>query len=178
MLKRIITVTATLLLLSQCQTYSLKDDCVAIMAREAEIAAEPKGDYFIGRRYYIPNTRFWGYLRKPGESWRNTELVMMDESIVRTPDRGMEPPAPNAVYGTDQNVEYIIRGSYTGKKAYDPSTNQVLPMFRATSYEVRNRKPGFLFKPSEEYSKDFVTLMPGIMPTPSMCEAMTRQPSR
>lgn len=177
MLRKIITVTAAGLLFCQCQTISLEDDCRAIAAREAEIAAEPAGDYFIGRRYYIPITRFWGYLRKPGESWRNAKLVMMDESRVHTPDRGMEPPAPNAIYGTDQNVEYIIRGEYTGKKAYDPSTNQVLPMFRATSYEVRNTKPGFLFKPSEKYDTDFVTLMPGIMPSPSMCEALPRQSS-
>ena len=74
-------------------------------------------------------------------------------------------------------MEYVIRGEYTGKMAYDPSTNQVLPMFRATSYEVRNTKPGFLFKPSEEYDTNFVTLMPGIMPSPSMCESMTRQPA-
>lgn len=178
MLKRLITATAALLMLSQCQTYSLKDDCEAIMKREAEISAEPRGDYYIGRRYYIPNTRFWGYLRKPGESWRKTELVMMDESVVRTPDRGMEPPAPNAVYGTDQNVEYIIRGSYTGRKAYDPSTNQVLPMFRAESYEVRNSDPGFLFKPSEEYSTDYVTLRPAIMPSPRICETMATGNSR
>ncbi|MBQ3241269.1 MAG: hypothetical protein IJB00_08825 [Akkermansia sp.] len=178
MLRRIFTATALVLLLSQCQTISLEDDCRAIVAREAEIATEARGDYYIGRRYYIPNTRFWGYLRRPGESWRNTRLVMMDESIVRTPDRGMEPPAPNAVYGTDANVEYIIRGEFTGKKAYDPSSNQVLPMFRAISYEVRNRKPGFLFKPSEQYSTDYVTLMPSIMPSPSMCEAMTRRNPR
>lgn len=177
MLRRFFTATVSALLLSQCQMISLEDDCRAIAAREAEIAAEPRGDYFVGRRYYIPNTRFWGYLRKPGESWRNSQMVMMDESAVRTPDRGMEPPAPNAVFGSDQNVEYIVRGVFTGKKAYDPSTNQVLPMFRATSYEVRNSNPGFLFKPSEEYSTDFVTLMPGIMPPPSVCEAMMQKPA-
>lgn len=177
MLRRLFTATAFVLLLSQCQIISLEDDCRAIAAREADIAAESRGDYFIGRRYYIPNTRFWGYLRKPGESWRNSQLVMMDESTVRTPDRGMEPPAADAVYGTDQNVEYIIRGSFTGKKAYDPSTNQVLPMFRATAYEVRNTKPGFLFKPSEEYSTDFMTLMPGIMPPSSVCESVLLKPA-
>lgn len=174
MLKRIITATAVALLLCQCQTYSLKDDCRAIRAREADIAREPAGDYYIGRRYYVPITRFWGYLRRPGQSWREAKLVMMDESSVHTPDRGMEPPVKNAVYGTDQNVEYIIRGSYTGKDAYDPSTNQVLPMFRATAYEVRNRKPGFLFTPSERYDAGYVTLTPSIMPSPAICEAILK----
>lgn len=174
MLRRLFTATVSALLLSQCRMISLEDDCRAIAAREAEIAAEPAGDYFIGRRYYVPITRFWGYLRKPGQSWREAQLVMMDESRVHTPDRGMEPPAKGAVYGTDQNVEYIIRGSYTGKKAYDPSTNQILPMFCATSYEVRNREPGFLFKPSEEYSTQYVTLRPVIMPSPTVCNSLTR----
>lgn len=176
MYRQFLTAVASVLLLCQCGI-TPEEDCRAIAAREAEIAAEPIGDYYIGRRYYVPITRFWGYLRKPGQSWREAQLVMMDESRVRTPDRGMEPPAANAVYGTDQNVEYIIRGSYTGKKAYDPSTNQILPMFCATSYEVRNRKPGFLFKPSEEYSEQYVTLRPVIMPPETVCKSlMNRDP--
>lgn len=173
MCKRIIIAVASALLLCQCGI-SLQEDCRAIVAREAEIAAEPRGDYYIGRRYYVPITRFWGYLRRPGQSWRESKLVMMDESEVRTPDRGMEPPAKNAIYGSDQNVEYIVRGRYTGKNAYDPSTNQILPMFRASSYEVRNREPGFLFKPSEEYSTAEVSLRPVIMPSPAVCESLTR----
>ncbi len=172
MCKRIIIAAASALLLCQCGI-TLEEDCRAIAAREAEIAAEPRGDYFIGRRYYIPITRFWGYLREPGQSWREAKLVMMDESRVHTPDRGMEPPAKDAIYGTDQNVEYIIRGQYTGTKAYDPSTNQVLPVFRAVSYEVRNREPGFLFKPSEKYSTKEVSIRPSIMPTPRVIESMT-----
>lgn len=175
MLKRIIIASGTVLMLCQCVN-TTQSDCAAIRQREAEIAQEAAGNYYIGRRYHIPNTRFWGYLRKPQQSWREAQLVMMDERTVRTPDRGMEPPAPNAIYGTDQNVEYIIHGAYLNRNAYDPSTNQVLPMFRATAYQVRNRKPGFLFKPSEEYSTKYVTLMPSIMPMPSVCEAMTRQP--
>ena len=167
MFKRSLTAAVALLTLCQCDT--LKSDCQAIAEREAQIAQEAKGDYFIGRRYYIPYTRLWGYLREPGQSWREAKLVMMDEHTIHTPDRGIEPPAKNAVYGSDQNVEYIVRGKYTGEKAYDPSTNQILPLFMATSYEVRNRKPGFLFTPSEKYSDEYVTLRPAIMPKPEVC---------
>lgn len=173
MFKRRITAAVLALLLCQCNT--LKSDCQALAEREAQIAQEPQGDYFVGRRYYIPYTRLWGYLREPGKSWRTAQLVMMDESTIHTPDRGPEPPLKNAVYGTDQNVEYIVRGRYTGEKAYDPSTNQILPLFRATSYEVRNKKPGFLFIPSEEYSDEFVTLRPAIMPTPQACTEATAE---
>ncbi len=167
MCKKIFIIAVGCLTLTQCNT--LKSDCEAVQEREREIAAETKGDYYIGRRYYIPLTRFWGYLRKPGQSWRDSQLVIMDESLIRTPDRGYEPPVKGATFGRDANVEYTLTGHYTGEKAYDPSTDQVLPVFKASSYTIRNAKPGFLFKPSEEYSTDFVTLKPAIMPRPQDC---------
>lgn len=155
---------ALLMPLLFCRCNQLQRDCEAIAKREAQIATEPRGDYYIGRRYYIPYTRFWGYLRRPGESWRTAQLVMMDEHIVHQPDRGIEPPQKNAVYGTDQNVEYIVHGHYMGKEAYDSATDRPYPLFQATGFEVRDRKPGFLFKPSEKYSEHFVNLKPDIMP--------------
>ena len=171
--KKIIIALLACVVLSQCNT--LLSDCEALRERETAIAQEEKGGYFVGRRYYIPLCRFWGYLREPGQSWRTAKLVMMDESLVHTPDRGPEEPLPNATFGTDQNVEYIVKGKYTGQQGYDPSTNQVLPLFRAESYEVRNREPGFLFVPSEEYTKDFVTLRPAIMPQPETCEQVLQK---
>ena len=95
----------------------------------------------------------------------------MDESIIHNPDRGYEPPVKGAAFGKDKNVEYYVYGSYTGEKAYDPSTNQILPVFKATRYVVRNKRPGFLFIPSEEYKEDYVTLRPLIMPSSSNCQA-------
>lgn len=160
------------LMLCQCNT--LQSDCRALAAREAEIAKEPSGDYYIGRRYYIPATRFWGYIRRPGASWRTAQLVIMDEAIVRNPDRGYEPPVKGATFGTDDNVEYVVRGKLTGEKAYDPSTDLVLPVFKPTSFAVRNKRPGFLFVPSEEPSDDYVTLIPAIMPTVEQCSAVRR----
>ncbi|MBE6415087.1 MAG: hypothetical protein E7032_00970 [Akkermansiaceae bacterium] len=171
--KKIIIALVACMALTQC--HSLRSDCEALKEREAVIATEEKGEYFVGRRYYVPLCRFWGYLREPGQSWRTAKLVMMDESAIHTPDRGPEEPLPNATFGTDQNIEYIVKGKYTGENAYDPSTDQVLPLFRATSYEVRNRKPGFLFVPSEEYSEQYVSLRPVIMPKPEVCEQVLRQ---
>lgn len=167
MFKKILTCTLACLTLCQCHT--LRNDCEAIRQREAQIAQEKPGDYYVGRRYYVPLTRFWGYLREPGKSWRTAKLVIMDESLTHTPDRGYEPPVKGATFGSDQNVEYIVRGQYTGESAYDPSTNQILPLFRASSYEARERNAGFLFKPSEEYNPEVLTLMPSIMPLPEQC---------
>ena len=173
MLNRILLCAALPLLLWSCNT--LENDCRAVTAREAQIAQEPKGDYYIGRRYHIPYTRFWGYLRRPGESWRTAKLVMMDESAVHTPDRGPEPPLKNAVYGTDQNYEYLIRGKYTDRVAYDSATDKAYPLFRATAYELRSKDPGFLFKPSEKYSDEYVTLMPELVPTPEVCAEVLKK---
>lgn len=173
MIRHILTCSIISLLLCQCNT--LRRDCTAVANREAEIARETRGDYYIGRRYYIPLTRFWGYLRRPGESWRTAQLVIMDEGVVRTPDRGYEPPVRGYTFGRDKNVEYYVYGSYTGERAYDPSTNQVLPVFRATQYKVRNSKPGFLFSPSETYSEAYVTLRPSVMPDPAQCRAQKRR---
>ncbi len=160
-------IAAPLILLCQCDT--LKSDCRAVAEREAEIAKETPGDYYVGRRYYVPLTRFWGYLRRPGESWRYAKLVIMDESIVHNPDRGYEPPVKGATFGYDQNYEYTLCGSYTGETAYDPSTDQVLPVFKPTQFNLRNEKPGFLFVPSEEYKEDYVTLRPLLIPDPHIC---------
>ncbi len=148
-------------LFTQCNT--LKKDIAAIDAREALIAKEPRGNYFIGRRYYVPYTRFWGYLRRPGQSWRTAELVVMDESLCRNPDRLPE-YAGTPRYSFDNNYEYKIYGDYTGQYAYEPNSNLKLRIFKATKFEQTNTKPGWLFKPSEKYNAKAITLRPGIMP--------------
>src|SRR5919201_4380295 len=51
------------------------------------IAAEPTGDYYIGRRYYKPDYKFWGYVRKPGQPWSTAEMVMLNEKEKLAPDR-------------------------------------------------------------------------------------------
>ncbi|MFI3243483.1 MAG: hypothetical protein R3Y56_04450 [Akkermansia sp.] len=157
----------SVLLLTQC--HSFRSDCEEIALREQAIAQEPAGDYFIGRRYYVPTTRFWGYLRRPGQSWSTAQLVIMDEHKAACPDRGLEPPLAHATFGSDANVEYVITGKYLDAKAYEPNSNQVLPVFQASSYQLRDAKPGFLFSPSEEYSSTYVSLFPYLMPNPADC---------
>ncbi len=172
MIKRLFIAALTVLSLTQCN--SLRSDCRAIAEREADIARETPGDYYVGRRYYLPNTRFWGYVRPAGKSWREAKLVMMDESVTHTPDRGWEYPHPKATYSFDNNYEYYITGSYLDEKAYDPNSNQILPLFRPTSFKLRSKEPGFLFKPSEQYLPGYVTLMPGIMPTAEQVKQYSR----
>lgn len=159
LLTRISLILATLLL-CQCAGSMGSGNMggPTVEERKASISAETKGDYFIGRRYYVQKTRFWGYLRRPRESWNNAKLVLMREDKKRAPDRLPEDGPAGNRFGFDQNYEYKIKGYYTGKKAYDPNSNQVLPEFMLTGYEVINRQPGWLFRPDDRYDAARITL--------------------
>ncbi|MFK7851166.1 MAG: hypothetical protein AB8D78_09330 [Akkermansiaceae bacterium] len=126
--------------------------------RNMKIATEQTGNFFYGRRYYVKKTRFWGYLRKPRQSANSAKLVIFKEDRKKNPDRLPENGSP--AYGFDNNYEYKIRGNYTGEEAYDPNSNQFLPVFMLTGYEVVDRNPGWLFRPSDHYNHLRVTLTP------------------
>ena len=131
----------------------------SVAERSTQIANEVRGDYFIGRRYYVKKTRFWGFIRKSGSPWDSSNLVVMNEKSKRNPDRIAEYSSDThgRRYGYDQNYEYLIRGYYTGKKIYEPNSNQILPEFVATSYELLNSRPGWLFSPEDKYHPEFIT---------------------
>ena len=129
-------------------------------ARKAKIASEPTGNFYYGRRYYVEKTRFWGYLRKPRQNANSSQLVVFNESRKRTPDRLPEIGPEGQRYGFDQNYEYRIRGHYTGKKVYEVNSNQILPEFMLTGYEVVDKKPGWLFSPKDHFNPRSFTLRP------------------
>jgi len=122
-----------------------------VKARNAIFATEAPGNYYIGRRWWTDGTRFWGYLRQPGQPWSSAKLVIMNESAMKQPDRVPEEGA-TLVHGYDHNYEYRIWGSYTGQTIYDPNSNFVIPEFRLSKYEVVSIDPGFLFHPGEKYN--------------------------
>ena len=128
------------------------DNGPEVQARNAAILAEPRGDWFIGRRYFTSKCRYWGYVRKPGELWTVAKLIVMEEaSGVQNPDRLPEQTAMGNAHGYDHNTEYRIWGRYCDKIAYDPNSDLELPVFLATRYEVISATPGFLFSPRERY---------------------------
>jgi len=129
--------------------------------RAAKIASEPTGSFFYGRRYYVQKTRFWGYLRKPRQNASSAKLVVFNESKKRNPDRLPETGPVGQRYGFDQNYQYRIQGYYTGQKVYEVNSNQILPEFMLTGYELVNRKPGWLFSPKDHYNPESLTLKPG-----------------
>jgi hypothetical protein len=129
-------------------------------ARKAQIANEPGGSFFYGRRYYVYKTRFWGYLRKPGQPWSNAKLVIFREDNKHNPDRLPEDGPLGQRYGFDQNYEYRIEGYYTGETDYEPNSDQFLPEFMLTGYTLVDRNPGWIFHPDDHYDPIRVTLLP------------------
>lgn len=127
--------------------------------RKAQIANEARGDFYYGRRYFVRKTRFWGYLREPGQSAKKAKLVIMNEARKRNPDRLPE-YGRGKRYGFDHNYQYRIEGNYTGRTLYDPNSNQFLPEFLLTDYELVSKNPGWLFSPSDQYDPNQVTLLP------------------
>ena len=139
--------------LQGCQTTRPEDDAALIaarLARKEAILAEQPGDYYIGRRYHLESTRYWGYLRSPKKGWSTARLVIMNESIKQIPERLLlESEEKKLTAVKDHNNEYRITGHYSGREVYDPSSNMILPEFVLEDYELIDSDPGWLFDPRE-----------------------------
>jgi hypothetical protein len=112
----------------------------ARVAMAQSIASEPPGDYFIGRRYYKPDFKFWGYVRRPGQPWSTAQLVMLNEKQKLAPDR----QALN--FGSDNNYEYKMYGFFSGERVYEPASNTIYPEFVLKNYELVSTTPQPIFK--------------------------------
>lgn len=160
---RIVLLVAACCLFTQCGPSSMGTGNLGgptVEERNAKIASEPGGDFFYGRRYFVEKTRFWGYVRQPRQPWSRAKLVIFREDKKKNPDRLSESGPDGQRYGFDNNYEYRLRGYYTGQQAYDPNSNQFLPEFMLTGYEVVNRQPGWIFRPDDRYDRYRVSLIP------------------
>ena len=122
-----------------CQAVDSSDK----QARAAMLAAintEPDGDYFIGRRYYKVDYKFWGWIRKPRQPWTTAKLVMMNEHEKLAPDRAL------GKLGSDNNYEYKLFGSYSGETVYEPASNGFYPEFLLKGYEIRSAAPANIYR--------------------------------
>ena len=106
----------------------------------AAIAQEAPGNYYIGRRYYKKDYKMWGWVRKPGQPWKSSQLVMMNENTKLAPDR------EGGTLGTDNNYEYRLDGYFTGGQVYEPASNTFYPEFVLTGYQVISTAPPNIFK--------------------------------
>ncbi len=128
--------------------------------RKETIATEQTGDFYIGRRYHVNRTWWWGYLRRPRQPWSKAQLVVFNQNVKRAPDNLPQSGPSGAHYAYDNNYEYRIWGSFTGEDVYEPNSNQFLPEFRLTDYQLIDSDPGWLFHPSDHYDPLRLTLEP------------------
>jgi hypothetical protein len=127
------------LMLAGCETTPPGIQAARVALRQ-QIAAEPPGDYYIGRRYYKQDFKFWGYLRRPGQPWSTAQLVMLNEKEKLAPDR------ERLSFGSDNNYEYKLYGYYSGDKVYEPASNRIYPEFVLKRYELVSTNPAPIFK--------------------------------
>ena len=130
---------AAIVLLAACQTEPTASQSQKIQMAQ-RIAAEQPGDYYIARRYFKPDFKFWGYVRKPGQPWSTSQLVMLNEKQKLAPDREARK------FGSDNNYEYKIYGHFTGEKVYEPASNRLYPEFAVTNFAVISTNPPPIFK--------------------------------
>ena len=103
------------------------------------IKSEPPGDYYIGRRYYKQDYKFWGFVRSPGQPWSSAKLVMLNENKKLAPDRAM------GRLGSDNGYEYKLFGHFTGETVYEPASNGFYPEFELSGYEIKSITPARIF---------------------------------
>src|SRR5438477_11281582 len=105
-----------ILLLAGCETTPAGIQAAKV-AMAQKYAAETPGDYFIGRRYYKPDFKFWGYVRRPGQPCSESELVMLNEKQKLSSDR------ERIDFGIDNNYEYILYDYFSGDKFNETASN-------------------------------------------------------
>src|SRR6266403_5898998 len=141
-------------LLIGCQTISRTtvSNGLQVSPDAAErVKTERLGDYFVGRRLVGQHFYFWGYVKKPGESWDRAKLVMLNEKITLAPDR-----ARNAI-GSDNNFEYRLYGYFSGDRVYESASGRFFPEFVLKKAELIDSNPPAIFPPNVvEQQKMFI----------------------
>lgn len=137
----------SLVFLAGCQTMP-EGIQQARIAMHQRIQAEPPGDYYIGRRYYKRDYKFWGYVRRPGQPWSSAQLVMLNENQRLAPDR------EQINFGFDNGYEYRLNGFFSGDKVYEPASNGIYPEFVLKGYELISTNPPPIFQSQYSGSGD------------------------
>lgn len=130
--------------LSGCSTVASQKRLSARTAMRQEIEAEPPGDYFIGRRFYKADYKFWGFVRSPGQPWSSARLVMLNENTKLAPDR------EQGQIGSDNTYEYKLLGKFSDQTIYEPASNGIYPEFVLKGYELRSTNPAPIFRNSAD----------------------------
>lgn len=142
------------LLLSGCEAPLVLQTPQDREALSAAIAGEKPGDYFIGRRFYKVDYKMWGWVKKPGEPWKQSQLVMFNEQKKLAPDRERH------AIGSDNNYEYRLTGHFSGEKIYEPASDSFYPEFVLTGATVISTNPPLAF-PDKRWTDPAIRLISG-----------------
>ena len=123
-----------------CRTAEMDGIHAARMAMANSIPSEDAGDYYIGRRYFKRDYKFWGFVRRPREPWKSAKLVMLNEQGRLAPDR------ESGQLGNDNNYEYKLYGNFSGQTVYEPASNGFYPEFVLQRYELISASPANIFR--------------------------------
>lgn len=145
-------VAGILLLLTACEApivYQTPADRAAI---DRSVADEKPGGYFVGYRFYKADYHMWGWVKKPGQPWKDANLVMLNEQKTLAPDR-----ARNTI-GIDNNTVYRLTGSFSGQQVYEPASDSFYPEFVLTGAAVMTTNPPLIF-PDNRWTNPAVRLI-------------------
>jgi len=140
------------ILITGCEAPIVLQSSADRQAIFAAIAGEKPGDYFIGRRFYKADYKMWGWVKKPGEPWKQSQLVMFNEQKKLAPDRER-----NDV-GSDNNYEYRLIGHFSGEKVYEPASDSFYPEFVLTATTVISTNPPLIY-PDQRWVNPVVRLI-------------------
>ena len=112
----------------------------ARVAMLEQIKAEPRDAYFVGRRYYKTEYKFWGFVRPSGHPWSEAKLVMLNENQKLAPDRS------GTQLGLDNNFEYKLQGHFSGEMVYEPASNGMYPEFVLKGHELLSPTPPPIYR--------------------------------
>ena len=124
-----------LLFLAGCATPPEVAPLMESPAIAQQIAAEPVGDFYVGRRIYSPPFAIWGYVRSPRQSWKKAKLVVLNEKFQFAPDRVRKQ------LGSDNGSEYRLYGYFSGDQIYDASSGRFCAEFVLKRAELVSANP-------------------------------------
>ena len=152
-MKRLLpSLSGCLLLLAGCEApivYQTPEDRQAL---SHAISGEKQGPYYIGRRFYKVDYKMWGWVRKPGEPWKQSQLVMFNEQKKLAPDRDRND------IGCDNNYEYRLTGHFSGEKVYEPASDSFYPEFVLTGATVTSTNAPLIY-PDKRWTDPSVRLI-------------------
>ena len=153
-MKKLLIPALAALLLSGCEAPPVLQTAQDRQALSAAVSGEAPGNYFLGRRFYKVDYKMWGWIKKPGEPWKKSQLVMLNEQKKLAPDRER-----NAV-GSDNNYEYRIMGYFSGEKIYEPASDSFYPEFVLTGTSVISTNPVLVY-PDKRWTDPVIRLITG-----------------